>query len=113
MNNKKRNAVLIAIVVLILGMILNFLFEILPDNFKQSLTDFTLSIGLSYSLFWIICTVMIIVITLLFVWRQVLIEQTKSKNEKNAKPNKHVKREINQGKKSVYIEKHNGDIKIK
>ena len=76
---KKRKAVVLTITVLVLGFIINFLFEIMPDDFKNSVNSFSGSIGLSYTLFWIICTLVIIVVMLFIVWRQVLNNETEAK----------------------------------
>ncbi|MEZ5083804.1 MAG: NB-ARC domain-containing protein [Bacteroidales bacterium] len=75
---KKNKAIVLTIVVLILGFLLNFLFEIMPDDFKKSMTDFSNSIGLSYTLFWIIFTLLVAIVTLYFVWKQALNSETKT-----------------------------------
>lgn len=81
---KKIKAIVLTIIVLILGLIINFLFEIMPDDFKNSVTDFAGNIGLSYPMFWFICTLLIVVVMLFFVWKQALNnqkEKTKILNE--------------------------------
>jgi len=104
----KRKAIIYTIIVLILGLILNFLFGIMPDGFKNSVAGFSGSIGLSYTLFWIICTLLTAAVMLFFVWKQTLNETTKEKDPVN------IKRQINQyGNKSIYIEKNKADINIK
>lgn len=105
---KKRKAVVYTITVLVLGFILNFLFGIMPDDFKNSVNHFSGSIGLSYTLFWIICTLVIIVVMLFFVWKKVRHTET----EKTQISNKTNTRNIKQGKKSVYVEKHEGPINM-
>jgi uncharacterized membrane protein len=107
---KKRNAIVLTIVVLILGFILNFLFEIMPDGFKESITGFSGSIGLSYTLFWIICTLLIAVVMLFFVWKQTLTETDDTIQEKQSG---NIERQTNiTGDKTIYIEKNNGNITV-
>ena len=75
----------------------------------KTVNDIAIHLGLSYSLFWIICTFVVITITLFFVWKQAIIENNKSNNGLNQQEKS--KREIYQlGDKSIYIENNNGDI---
>ena len=109
---KKRKAVVLTIIVLVLGFIINFLFEIMPDDFKDLVNSFSSSIGLSYTKFWIICIFVIVVVMLILVWKQVINETTATNPKKQTI--KEITRQINQnGKKSVYIENNKGDINVK
>lgn len=107
---KKRSAILYTLLVLILGLVLNFLFELMPDEFKSSISAFSNSIGLSYTIFWIICTFFLAGAMIYFVWEQTLNEP------KELDPNKQtgsINRQVNQyGEKSIYLEKNNGDINV-
>ncbi|MCP5064524.1 MAG: hypothetical protein GY936_18970 [Ignavibacteriae bacterium] len=109
---KKRNAILKTFGVLFFGFILSLLFELMPDGFKQTLTRFaTGSLGLSYSIFWIICTTIVIIVILFFTWRQALSEKRGTDEESK---NHIVEGKVNViGKKNVYIKKNKGDIHIK
>ena len=109
---KKRKAVVLTIIVLVLGFIINFLFEIMPDDFKNLVNSFSGSIGLSYTKFWIICIFVIVVVMLILVWKQVINETTATNPKKQTI--KEITRQIIQcGKKPIYIEKNNGDINVK
>lgn len=111
MKIEKRKAALITGSILILGIMLNFLFGIMPDNFKDTVSGFANGLGVPYSLFWILVTSVIIIITLIFVWKQAL-----TNNEKQETSTKTVfkgkGRQINMGPESKYIEKNNGDINV-
>lgn len=104
----KRKAIYITIAVFILGFALNFLFGIMPDDFKDSISSFTESLGLSYTLFWILCTILIAAILLFFVWQQ------ESKSETINTPIRSTKktRIIEQGKGSLYVENNKGPINM-
>ena len=102
----KKNASIVTIIILLLGFIANFLFQIMPDKFKKIITSFSNIIGLTYTQFWIICTLLIIATTMIFVW-------IKAKGSKNRDKKPAEKREINiEAKKSNYFEKPKGDIRI-
>jgi len=105
---KKKKAIVLTIGVLILGFVLNFLFGIVPDDLKKSMTHFSNSIGLSYTLFWIICTLLVATVTLYFVWKQTLNNETENTPMQNETNTKNIK----QGKGSVYVEKSEGPINM-
>jgi len=66
---------------------------------------------LSYTLFWIICTSVIVIVMLFIVWRQTL---TKTKDTVQEKQSKNIKRQTNiTGDNTIYIEKNKGDINVK
>lgn len=111
MKIEKRKAALITVSILILGVMLNFLFGIMPDNFKDPVSGFANGLGMPYSLFWILVTSVIIIITLILVWKQAL-----TNNENPVTSTKTVikgkGRQIIIGHDSKYIEKNNGDINV-
>lgn len=83
----------------------------MPEDFKNWTHSFSNSLGLTYTLFWGICTLLIVAVMLFIVWKQVRSEKTDS--GKNEDQNKHSETTINQhGPKSIAVKKNSGDIHI-
>jgi hypothetical protein len=120
MNKRNLNATYITIIIFTLGIFLNLMIQILPENIKRYFNKIALVLGLSYSLFWLFCSLLIIFITLFFVWKQTITGFKVTNNEfkeldDEAQPiiSKRNERKISQfGEKSIYIEKNKGDINI-
>ena len=108
---KNRNAVFLTILLVVLELIINFLFEIMPDYFKNTISIFSNRIGLSYTSFWIFCTLIIVLILLLLIWKQALKDTDGPDKEKQPGI---IKRQTNiKADKLTYIEIQKGNINVK
>jgi len=108
----KRKQIFFTLLIIILSIISNFLFAIVPENLKLEITNFSSGyFGISYFYFWLICIFVITILSLFFVWKQTLFNNNKT-GTKSLDPSS-IERHVTQtGKKSVYIEKHDGDIHL-
>lgn len=111
MKNQKKAASLSAIIA-ILGVLLGFLGELMPDSFKSSVQNFaTQTLGISYMKFWVGSVFVVAVLMLIFIWKEALGKNDDSDKSQDTGNNN---RTVHQhGDKSVYIEKNDGPINIK
>lgn len=107
---KKKSPILLTVVVLIAGILLGFLGELMPDDFKEKVTPLSQGyLGLSYPLSWTIVVFILVAISIILVWKQ----ESQNQEENITETARSIGKEIKQGQKSVYIEKNKGDIKIR
>lgn len=107
MTKNSKKAVLLTILIAVFGVIIGFLGELMPDNFKNSVEVWTVAhTGMSYLKVWIIVTTIVVAIFIYLAWKETL---QKEKEEPSASS---ASRTVKQGAKSIYIEKNEGDITI-
>jgi len=112
---KSKSKVFVSSAVLIAGLVLNFLFGHMPPSFKQKLNSFASQLGMSYTLFWILITSLVVLISLVFVWKQSASENTDQQNKaiSTAPEQQSNDRKVKMtGEKSLYVEKNEGNINI-
>jgi Na+-driven multidrug efflux pump len=96
------------LIIVLLGVIIGFLGELMPDGLKTSIEHFaTNTLGVSYLKLWVISTIIVVLTMLFFVWRETL-----SKNEQPSGGNTTKRKVVQHGKGSIYNETNNGDIHI-
>ena len=110
MKPQKKKAAIRTLVITILGIGMGFVGELMPDGLKVGVENFALrTIGISYLALWISGVLLLMVIILIFVWKEGI-----SAGETEGGPPNTLGRTVTQtGDKSLYIEKHKGQIKIK
>lgn len=107
----KTKPIIIIIVIFIFDLITNILVQLLPDNFRRVITMLSENIGISYSIFWLIITSVIVITTLFLILKQK--KEKTSKVEILERQRNSDGRVVNQyGEKSIYIEKNDSNITI-
>ena len=67
-NKKKAN---LSVIITGLGVAIGFLGELMPDSFKAKVvTLVTQTLGLSFTKFWLACVVFLVIVSLIFVWKE-------------------------------------------
>lgn len=107
-NKKKAN---LSVIITGLGVAIGFLGELMPDSFKAKVaTLVTQTLGLSFTKFWLACVVFLVIVSLIFVWKQEFGEDEALETNKDTEnANRTV---VQLGDKSVYVEKNDGEINI-
>ena len=101
-----QKSVMKTIIVAVAGILIGLAGELMPESFQKELAVVAAdTFGISYTLLWVIMTAALIGTMLLVLWKQ---------GANNAAPPTASSGRVihQQGDKSVYIEKNNGDIHI-
>ena len=101
---KKKSKVSVALLIAFIGVVIGLLGELMPDEFKNKVQDFTSqNLGVSFLVIWIIMVVLAVFVFIVFTWK----DTKDSTSTVQTSP-----KVIQKGKKSVFIEKHKGNINI-
>ena len=101
---KKKSKVSVALLIAFIGVVIGFLGELMPDEFKSTVQDFTSqNLGVSFTKIWIITVALVVLIFIIFTRKEA--KDSTSSDQTSPKV-------MQKGKKSVFIEKHKGNINI-
>jgi len=97
------------LLIVFIGVVIGFLGELMPDELKSKVQLFTSqNLGVSFTVIWIITVALVVLVFIVFTWKEA--KETASTDETSKRSSPKV---IQEGKKSVFIEKHKGNINIK
>ncbi|MBK7475438.1 MAG: hypothetical protein IPI11_05240 [Haliscomenobacter sp.] len=104
----QRKAIWLTVLITILGVIIGFLGELMPDAVKKEIEAFVSSSGISFKTAWYSITGFIVLLFTGLVWKEAS-KDSPSPEQRQGTTGRNVHQ---QGDKSIYIEKNDGPINI-